>query len=146
MAAVDLARSHVERCLQDLWSLNRVTPDADGDYCYAAGSAACYIGLDAGDPVIVKAVACAVLGVKKSWTLLQEINDVNARCRMAHVYWKNDAVLVEQALFADAVDRGALAYAGQAVAYIANDIGPMIAAVYGGHTPVADVTPPATTD
>ena len=52
------------------------------------------------------------------------------------VYWQNGAVLVEQALFAEAVDRGSLSHAGQAVAHIANDIGPMITAVYGGRTPI----------
>ena len=41
MAAIDLARSHVEPCLQDLWSVERVLPDADadGDYCYGSGTA-----------------------------------------------------------------------------------------------------------
>jgi hypothetical protein len=138
MAAIDLARSHVERCLQDLWSVERVLPDADGDYCYGSGTAACFIGLDASEPVVVKAVACAAVEVKKTAKLLDELNDVNARCRMAHVYWSNGAVLVEQALFADAVDRGSLAHAGHAVAHIANDLGPMIAAVFGGHTPLED--------
>ena len=136
MAAIDLARSHVERCLQDLWGAEQVTPDADGDYCYGMGTAACYIGLEASDPMVVKAVACAAVEVKKTAKLLEEINDVNARCRMAHVYWQNGAVLVEQALFAEAVDRSSLSHAGQAVAHIANDIGPMITAVYGGRTPI----------
>lgn len=136
MAAIDLARSHVERCLQDVWSIDRVIPDADGDYCYRVGTAACYVGLDACEPIVVKAVACAAVGVKKSSKLLEEINDVNARCRMARVYWENGAVLVEQTLFADIVDRGSLSHAGQSVARIANDIGPLITVVHGGRTPL----------
>lgn len=142
VAAIDLARSHVERCLQDLWSVERVLPDADGDYCYGSGTAACYVGLDAAEPVVVNAVACAAVEVKKTAKLLEELNEVNARCRMAHVYWTNGAVLVEQTLFADTVSRGSLAHAGQSVAHIANDLGPMIAAVYGGHTPLVGDTAP----
>lgn len=84
---------------------------------------------------MVKAVACAAVEVKKTAKLLEEINDVNARCRMVHVYWQSGAVLVEQALFASAVDRDSLSYAGQAVAHIGNEIGPIIAAVYG-RTPI----------
>lgn len=136
MAAIDLVRSHVERCLQDLWSVERVLPDADGDYCYGSGTAACFIGIDAAEPVVVKAVACAAVEVKGTAKLLEELNEVNARCSMAHVYWSNGAVLVKQTLFADAVDRGSLAHAGQSVAHIANDLGPMIAAVFGGRTPL----------
>ena len=146
VAAIDLARSHVERCLQDLWSVERVLPDADGDYCYGSGSAACYIGLDSAEPVVVKAVACAAVEVKKTAKLLDELNEVNARCRMARVYWINGAVLVEQTLFADTVDRGSLAHAGQSVAHIANDLGPMIAAVYGGRTPLEGGTAPEITE
>jgi hypothetical protein len=139
VAAADLARSHVERCLQDIWGVDQVVADRDGDYPYGVGTAACYFGLDVAEPVVVKAVACAVVGVKKTTKLLAEINDINSRCRMAHVYWNGGVVVVEQAMLADTVDRGALSLAGQSVAHIANDIGPMITAVFGGRTPIASV-------
>jgi len=139
MAAIDLARSHIERCLQDVWDVDRVVPDADGDYCYRIGTAACYFGLDGHEPVLVKAVACAVLGVKKSAKLLDEINAINQRCRSAHVYWDNGTVLVEQSLFAETVDRASLSHAGQSVGHIADDIGQMIVAVFGGRTPIDGV-------
>lgn len=142
MAAIDMARSHVERCLQDLWSIDHVHTDPDGDYPYGAGSAACYISVDPHEPIVVKAVACAVVEVKKSTKLLEEINDINRRCRTAHVYWDHGTVLVEQALLADVVDRGSLSHAGQSVAAIANDIGPMISAVFGGRMPLGDGAEP----
>ncbi|WP_377639260.1 hypothetical protein [Oryzobacter terrae] len=78
LAASYLARSHVERCLQDLWSAERVQPDADADYCYRSGTAACYISLDSAEPLVVKAVACAAVEVKKTAKLLDELNGVNA--------------------------------------------------------------------
>jgi hypothetical protein len=134
---LDLARSHVERCLQDLWNTHDLKPDCDGDYPFRSGSAACWISLDAADPPLVKAVACAVVDVKKSAKLLAELNELNARCRTAHVYWHNGAILVEQSMLAHTVDRKSLAQAGQSVAVVANDVGPMIATVFGGHTPIA---------
>lgn len=136
MAVEDMARSHVERCLQDLWGTEEVQPDADGDYRYGVGSAACYIGLDAHEPVIVKAVAIAAVGVKKSTALLAELNEVNSRTRMAHVYWNAGTVIVEQTLMVETLDRPSLAHAGLGVATIANDLGPMIASVFGGATPL----------
>lgn len=135
MTAIDMARSHVERCLQDLWGIDQVDADPDGDYPYGAGSA-CYVHVDPQEPIVVKAVAHAVVEVKKSAELLEEINDINRRCRTAHVFWDEGSVRVEQALLADVLDRGSLAHAGQSVAAIANDIGPMIVAVYGGRTPL----------
>lgn len=136
MTAVEMARSHVERCLQDLWGVDQVLVDADGDYPYGAGSAACFIGVDPHEPIVVKAVACAAIEVKKSAKLLEEINEINTRCRTGHVYWDRGTVVVEQTMLADVVDRASLAHAGQSVAHVANDIGPMISAVFGGRTPL----------
>ena len=62
-----------------------------------------------------------------------------ARSSTARVYWEDGAVLVEQAMLAHIVDRRSLAHAGQSVAAVANDIGGMIAAVFGGQTPVSEV-------
>jgi hypothetical protein len=134
---MDLARSHVERCLQDLWGTHDICPDHDGDYPYNSGSSSCWIGIDAGDPPLVKAVACAAVDVKKSGKLLTELNELNTRCRTARVYWHGGSVIVEQSMLAHAVDRLSLAQAGQSVAAVANDIGPMIATVFGGRTPLA---------
>jgi hypothetical protein len=143
VAVEDMARSHVERCLQDLWGTDQVVPDKDGDYPYGSGSAACYIRVDGREPVFVQAVAIAAVGVKKTAALLTEINEVNSRTRIARVFWESGAVVVEQSLMADTVDRQALGHAGLGVAAIANDIGPMIATVFGGATPLQQGQPGA---
>lgn len=139
MSDNDMARSHVERCLQDLWGVHDLHPDADGHYPYCSGTAACWIGLHPGDPPVVTAVACAAVGVKKSMKLLAELNELTRRSRTTRVYWDDGDVLVEHTMLAHAVDRRTLAYAGQEVAQVANDIGTMIAAVFGGCTPLAEV-------
>jgi len=136
MSDTDLARSHVERCLQDIWGTHDICPDQDGDYPYSSGSVSCWIGIDPGDPPLVKATACAAVEVKRSGRLLTELNELNARCRTARVYWCGGSVMVEQSMLAHTVDRRSLAQAGQSVAAVANDIGPMIATVFGGHTPL----------
>jgi hypothetical protein len=119
MSEIDLARPHVVRCLQYLWDVERVRPDADGDYPYRTGTAACYIGLDDGEPTVVKAVALAVVNVKKSTRLLAKLNDVNAHCWTAHFHWVGGAVIVEQTVLANSLDRRSLTYAGQSVAQVA---------------------------
>jgi YD repeat-containing protein len=139
MSDADLARSHVERCLQSLWNVHDLHPDADGHYPYCSGTAACWIGVDGGDPPVVTAVACAAVGVKKSMKLFGELNELNARGRTTRVYWDDGEILVEQTMLANTVDRRALAHAGQSVAAVANDIGPVIAAVFGGCTPLAEI-------
>lgn len=139
MSDIDLARSHVERCLQDLWGKHDICADHDGDYPYNSGSASCWIGIDPGDPPLVRATACAAVNVKRSGKLLAELNELNARCRTARVYWQGGSVMVEQSMLAHTVDRRSLAQAGQSVAAVADDIGPMIATVFGGHTPLAPI-------
>ena len=38
MAYEDLVRSHVERCLQDIWEVRRLEQDDDGDYPFRTKS------------------------------------------------------------------------------------------------------------
>ena len=45
-----LVRSHVERCLQDIWQVCRVAVDDDGDYPFRAGVAACWVRVDSRTP------------------------------------------------------------------------------------------------
>jgi Putative bacterial sensory transduction regulator len=139
MAEIDLARSHVERCLQDLLAVHDVTPDADGFYPYPSATSFCWIGVDPGDPPVVRAVACATVGVKMSMRLLRELNELNARGGMTRVYWDDRDVYVEQAMPAYAVDRRSLGHAAHSVATLADEVGPVIAAVFGGQTPLAEV-------
>lgn len=128
-------RSHVERCLQDIWDLPRVEPDADGDYPFRWGTAACFVRVEDDDPVLVRVWAYAVVGARPTAKLLQELNDVNRRSRTAHAYFGDGFVVVEQALHAAGVDRDTLSQACLAAGTVADDIGAMIAAVHGGTTP-----------
>jgi hypothetical protein len=135
MALEELVRSHVERCLQDVWELCRVQRDDDGDYPFRAGRAACWVHVDVQEPVLVRVVAHAVVGVKRSYGLLREINDVNGRSRAASVVWGHGIVLVSGVIHPDGLSRTSLEHMLDTVTTVANDIGPMMAHVYGGSTP-----------
>jgi Putative bacterial sensory transduction regulator len=131
-----LVRSHVERCLQDVWDLCRVRTDPDGDYPFSNGTAMCFVRIEPGDPTIVRVFGYAVIGIDRSGKLLKELNDIDARCRTASVRWQNGAVVVSQVLHIDGVSHNTLRQACNAVGSIADDIGEMIAAVFGGETPI----------
>jgi hypothetical protein len=128
-------RSHVERCLQDVWNLPRVEVDVDGDYPFRWGTAACFVHIEEGDPVLVRVFAFAVVGARQTAKLLAELNDVNRRTRTASVYFSDGFVHVEQTLHVAGVDRETIAQACLAVGSVADDIGAMIANVHGGSTP-----------
>lgn len=95
-----LLRSHLERCLQDIWTRPDLNTDADGDYPFRRGSAMCWVSLPAGPVAGVRVFAHAAAGLKASAKLL------------------------------------------------ADDLGPLLASVYGGHTPyptssLTPTTPPS---
>ena len=40
---MEMLRSHVERCLQDIWGVHDLVIDDDGDYPYRHGTAMCWV-------------------------------------------------------------------------------------------------------
>ncbi len=143
MGETKFLRSHVERCLQDIWEQHDLVIDADGDYPYRWGTAACWVHIESGQPAMVRVFAQAATNVKRSTRLLAEINEVNTGTRCAEVVWADNAVLVSYALHALAVDREPLGHACASVGVVADDIGGMVAAVFGGSTPFPPAEVPA---
>ena len=130
-----LVRSHVERCLQDIWQVCRVPTDDDGDYPFRAGTAACWVRVDSQLPVLVRVFGHAVVDVKRTAGLLRELNDVNSRARTTSAAWDAGVVRVSAMVHPEALGRASLRHALDAVATVSNDLGPMLASVYGGSTP-----------
>jgi hypothetical protein len=128
-------RAHVRQCLQEVWDVCRVEVDADGDVPFRTGIAAGWISAVDGEPPLVRVWAHVAFGVKATAAVLRELNDINRRSRTAHVYWAGGGVIAEQTLHADGVDSATLGQAWDAVSSVANDLGPMLAAVHGGATP-----------
>ncbi len=143
MGDMRMLRSHVERCLQDIWDQHELVMDDDGDYPYRWGTAACWVHIEAGEPAMVRVFAQAATNVKRSPRLLAEINEVNTGTRGVKVVWADNAVVVSYALHALAVERAPLSHACTSVGVVADDIGGMVAAVFGGSTPFPPAEVPA---
>lgn len=130
-----MLRSHVERCLQDAWECDDLVVDSDGEYPYRHGTAACYVRPDGAPQPGVTVYAFAVMEVRRRAALLAEINEINGRTRFTRIYWDADTVAVEAQIPWTAIDRPTLDFYTARVASVADEIGGMIAAVFGGQTP-----------
>ena len=128
-------RSHVEQLLEALWGVCRIHPDDDGDYPFRRGTAACWVSVLPTAPVMVRVFAQAVSGLKPSLRLFAELNDIERRALSCSVVLEGDTVVVAQTLSPVGLTAPVLEQALTAVAGVADDIGALLAAVFGGQTP-----------
>jgi hypothetical protein len=135
VAYEDLVRSHVERCLQDIWKVGCPDVDEEGDYPFRTKACHGWVRVEAQPPMLVRVFAHVAYEVKRSAALLQELNALNVRSRMATVCWADGTVAVHSALPVDAVDRASLRVALDTVTKVADDISELVAAVFGGRVP-----------
>jgi hypothetical protein len=133
-------RSHVERCLQEVWDLRRVRADSDGDYPFRWGTAACWVSIDTrSKPAMITVFAHAAFDVPRSGKMLREINDVNRASRLANVAWCEGLVVVKYSTLASGIDRKQFKHICAAVGSVADDIGTLLTSVHGGSTPFPPV-------
>jgi hypothetical protein len=135
MAYKHLVRSHVERCLQDIWDVRSPEIDDEGDYPFKTRVCVGWVRVEPQPPVMVRVFAHAAYEVKSSAALFKEINALNARSRLATVSWSSGVVSVHAALPAEPLDRPSLRLALDMVSCVADDIGELTAAVFGGRSP-----------
>jgi hypothetical protein len=129
--------SHVERLLADVWDVCRAAPDDDGDYPWSYGTAIGWVSvIDAGDGFMIRVWAHAAYDVKPSAKLLRELNDIQGRSLSTAIYLAGHIVVVEQTLSPIGLSQPVLAQALNAVRTVADDTGLLVAAMYGGRTPV----------
>lgn len=140
MHEIDWFRAYVEQTLAEGWEQCRVVPDDDGDYRYRHGTASCYVRVEAGPPMMVRIVAVAAVGVKRTAKLLIEVNELNAHARSVTSYWCADAVFVDRSIDANAVSTETLLRACAEVGRAADDVGTLVAAFFGGQTPFAPLS------
>jgi hypothetical protein len=128
-------RAYVEQLLKEMWGQQDLITDADGDYPSRYGNAAIWVRIEGGAPMAVRVFAHAAYGVKRTAKLLAELNEVTTRSRFGSVHWVNGAVVSEYSLPAGAVDAETLAGMFAMVGDRADEIGLMVATVFGGQTP-----------
>lgn len=130
-----MLRSHVERALQEIWGSADLVTDCDHDYPFRSQTAMCWLSIVDGASPGVRVFAHAVHGVPRSVKLLAELTELNLRSRWASISWDHGIVVVDAALHWESVDRSSVERVLDAVTAVADEIGIMIATVYGGATP-----------
>lgn len=130
-----MMRSHLERCLQDIWGTHDLVVDADQDYPFPYGIAACWVSPLVGPVPGVEVYAHAAVGLRPSAKLLREVSELNVRSRWTKVMYADGIVRVSAVLHWTAIDRLSLAHTLVQVGEVANDVGSLLAVVYGGSTP-----------
>jgi hypothetical protein len=131
-----LLRSHVEKCLKEVFGSGDLVMDEDGDYPFSGAYAPCWVSVVDNDEPFVQIYAHAAHDVPLSQDMLAELTDVNGRAIWAKVSWAEGLVVVHTVLHWTHVDVESLDRTTSAVIAVADDIGPMLTAVHGGHTPL----------
>ena len=112
-------------------------PDDDGDLPIHGKTSRGKVRLDIKEPWGVRVLALAARGVPMKAAVLKEINAANLSVRGIRVVLRKDGnVRVEYLLFADAVTTDNLRSVIGGVLELADELGPMLATVYGGSTPI----------
>lgn len=130
-----MTRSYVTDCLRQIWHTESPVADDDGDFAYRWGTAICWVRPSTAGPHGVEVFAYAAHSVRSSAKLLAEINDLNASSRICSVHYAHGHVVVQADLDWDVIGVDTLDRTMRAVGAVADDIGALIAAVYGGETP-----------
>lgn len=113
-------------------------PDDDGDLPFHGKTSQGWVRLDVKEPWGVRVFALAAHGVPAKAAVLKEINAANLSVRgLRAVLTKDGNVYVDHLLFADAVNTDNLRSVIGGVLELADELGPMLATVYGGSTPIA---------
>jgi hypothetical protein len=134
--------SHVERLLAEEWELCRVSADSDGDYFYREGTAACWVSVMDTKPIMVRVFAHAAVDLKPSLKLFTELNQIERRALSVSVVLEHGTVLVSQTISPIGLTAPVLQQALRAVGGVADDIGLLLASMFGGATPFpAEVQP-----
>lgn len=125
-------RFSTEQVLAEVFGPSVLERDADGDYRLGDDSVPVFARLVDDEPVRIQVFAIAVAGVETSPELLAELNDHNGRIGFARCFWLNDQVLVECDLMAGTTEASELHAAHERVLTISRELGPLLAAVFGG--------------
>lgn len=133
MTYADALTHHVQRCLRRDFDLPAVEPDADGDYGVAAGETVVWARpiLDH-DPPLLRLWAPATQRVKRTAALLREINDVNLGLQQMQCALYADVVLISAEVEIELIEPGQLGRLLPRVGQAAEQVGCLIAAVFGG--------------
>lgn len=128
-------KARVEQLLRDEWQSCCVVTDSDGDFPFRNASSACWVAVDRHRPFGVRVFAYAAIGLKPSARLLRELNEMQVAAHCATIALCDDRVVVSYVMSPYGLTRRSLHAALRAVAGVAGDVGPLLAAMFDGQTP-----------
>lgn len=125
-------RGPVESVLSEVFGPDVLHTDQDGDYRLSVRDTPVYARLHDDGTIKLQVFAVVLNNVERTAGLLEELNDHNASFGFARSFWVDGQVLVESDLVAATLDPEELVTSFECVRNIANQIGPMLNAIYGG--------------
>jgi hypothetical protein len=138
MSRIDVLRPFIEKNLAAMLELEKVSPDADGEYSFPHGSADVTLRL-VDEPVpLLQLSAVLVSGVKKKTRLLEALNDVNATETGFRVFRFEDLLIAAWEIPADTLDPRQFTEICHRFADAADRIDTALARKFGGKTARAD--------
>ncbi|MHB1139471.1 MAG: DUF3293 domain-containing protein, partial [Microthrixaceae bacterium] len=124
----------VESALVECFGPDVLLKDDDGDYVLSAYGVPVYGRILAGDPARLRIFALVIEDVDDSAELLAEINALNNGYGFVKVVWYERMLVVEDDLVAETLDAPEAMALYDRVRHVADELGPSLAAVYGGRT------------
>lgn len=125
-------RDSTEELLTEVFGPDVVARTTDGEYRLSTIGTPIYAQLAPDEPPRIRVYAVVIADIESSPELLGELNDYNAHLGFARCYLADRQVIVESDLMAGTTEPEELVTAYRRVGQISDELGPMIAAMYGG--------------
>ncbi|MCX6553249.1 MAG: YbjN domain-containing protein [Acidobacteria bacterium] len=138
MSRIDVLRPFIEKNLAAMLELERVAPDADGEYTFPHGSAEITIRLLDEPLPLLQLSAALVSGMKKKARLLEAINEVNAAELGFRLFRFEDLLIAAWEVPADTLDARQFVDVCRRFAAAADRLDTALARKFGGKTARAD--------
>lgn len=139
MSRIDVLRPFVEKNLAALLEIEKVEPDADGEYAFPRGSAEISLRLMDDPFPMIQLSAVLVSAPKRKSRLLEAINAVNASELAMRVFKYEDLIIGAWEVPADTLDDRQFHDICVRFADAADRIDTELAGRFGGKTARADV-------
>ncbi len=130
-------RPLVERALAGWLGLDELIRDADGDYPVRIGSALMFVQLLDGVPPVVRIFSPILRDIDASPTLLEALNEINARIRFGRVLWTGRQVVVAMEITAADLTEAQVVFACTQLGNLADHLDDGLHGRFGGATAFA---------
>jgi hypothetical protein len=138
MSRIDVLRPFIEKNLAAMLEIERVSPDADGEYTFPHGSAEITVRLLDEPMPLLQLSAALVSGMKKKARLLEALNEVNAAELGLRVFRYEDLLIAAWEVPVDTLDARQFIDICQRFANAADRLDTTLARKFGGKTARAD--------